>query len=101
MAKEKNKKTYGELGHVKLTDEELKKLQARFPDLVDKYIEKLDLYIEQQGRDKYSSHYATIIIWVKEDLEKKSNRKNSISRPATYDLKQIEKDALNNTTIKY
>ncbi len=56
---------YGEYKRVLLSDEELSKLKAEFPDWEER-IERLDSYIEQSGK-KYSSHLATIRNWARRD----------------------------------
>lgn len=100
---DKEKKSYGEFEHVKLTDDEVRKLSSRFPSLYESYIEKLDLYIEQFGKDKYKSHFATITNWIRRDQEKvvKPNSAGTISRRPSYNLEQIKEDAMNNTKIRY
>lgn len=58
------KNTYGLFQRVKLTDEQFEKLADVYGcKNRDYYINKLDCYIEQQGKDKYKSHYATVIQW--------------------------------------
>ena len=56
---------YGQYKNVFLSDEELSKLKASFPDWQDK-IERLSSYIESTGKS-YVSHYATITRWARED----------------------------------
>ncbi len=56
---------YGEYNNVLLTDDELTKLQANFPDWADR-IEDLSCYIASTGK-AYKSHYATIRNWAKKD----------------------------------
>lgn len=62
------KHKYGEYNNVLLTDEELDKLIAEFPDY-QKRIENLSNYIASTGK-KYKSHYATIKNWARRDGEK-------------------------------
>lgn len=50
MAKEQNKKTYGEFGNVKLTDEDLAVLQERYPQDYADYIERLTVTANQPGK---------------------------------------------------
>lgn len=97
---DKEKKSYGEFEHVKLTDDEVRKLSSRFPSLYESYIEKLDLYIEQFGKDKYKSHFATITKWIRRDSEKYL-RPDPVSAKPSYNLKKIKEDAMNNTKIRY
>lgn len=65
----KEKKEYGELNNVMLTDEEYKKLKDR--NLIHK-INDLSFYIASTGK-KYKSHYATICQWAVKD-KKTSNK---------------------------
>lgn len=64
-SQEQKKKTFGEYGNVKLTDEELSKLQNEFEDW-EQRIERLSGYIASKG-DGYKSHYATIRNWAIRD----------------------------------
>ena len=64
------KHKYGEYNNVLLTDEELDKLIAEFPDY-QKRIENLSNYIASTGK-KYKSHYATIRNWARRDGEKQN-----------------------------
>lgn len=65
--KEKYKKKYGELKNVELADEEYEKLAQGYGAAeADKYIDRLSLYIASKG-DKYKSHYATILAWLRKD----------------------------------
>lgn len=65
-----SKHKYGEYKNVLLTDEELKKLQAEFPDWEDR-IERLSSYVASHGKS-YKSHYATIRNWARKDKEKQA-----------------------------
>jgi hypothetical protein len=58
---------YGEYQKVLLTDEELDKLKAEFPDWQAR-IERLDSYIAQSGKS-YKNHLATIRNWARKDKE--------------------------------
>lgn len=61
----------GEYGHVLLTDDELTKLQNRFPN--GKWLTKIremDEAIERKGY-KYKSHYLAILDWDRRDTEKR------------------------------
>lgn len=62
------KHKYGEYKNVLLTDEELTKLKAEYPDYLDK-IERLSSYVASTGKS-YKSHYATIRNWARKDAEK-------------------------------
>lgn len=65
------KHKHGEYNNVLLTDEELEKLKAEYPDYQDR-IERLSGYIESVGKS-YKSHYATIRNWARKDKPAKSN----------------------------
>lgn len=56
---------YGEYGKVLLTDEDLDKLKAEFPDWQAR-IERLDSYMAQSGKS-YKNHLATIRNWARKD----------------------------------
>ena len=60
---------YGEYKNVLLTDEDMEKLKAEFPDDWEKRIERLSDYIESTGKS-YKNHLATIRNWAKRDKEK-------------------------------
>lgn len=62
------KHKHGEYGNVLLTDEELDKLQAEFPDDWQARINKLSEYIASTGK-AYKSHYATLRSWARRDKE--------------------------------
>ena len=62
------KHAHGFFANVFLTDEELQKLAAEIPEY-EEYIEKLSHYIESNGK-KYKSHYATILMWHRKDIDK-------------------------------
>lgn len=61
------KHKYGEYANVLLSDAEMDKLKAEFPDL-EQRIERLSGYIASTGK-KYKSHYATIRNWARKDSE--------------------------------
>ena len=62
------KHKYGEYKNVLLSDEELEKLKAEYPDYKDR-IERLSSYVASTGKS-YKSHYATIRNWARKDAEK-------------------------------
>ncbi|MDX9804176.1 MAG: DUF4373 domain-containing protein [Dehalococcoidales bacterium] len=58
---------YGEFQNVKLTDDEIKKLESKFgKENASKKIENLSQYIASKGK-RYKSHYATILNWSRSD----------------------------------
>jgi len=62
------KHKYGEYKNVLLTDDELEKLKAEYPDYLER-IERLSSYVASTGKS-YKSHYATIRNWARKDAEK-------------------------------
>lgn len=60
--------SHGEFNNVKLTEEEFKKLEERYPEWYKSYITSVDNYIEQKGK-RYKSHYATILTWIDRDIK--------------------------------
>lgn len=66
------KHKHGEYGNVLLTDEELAKLQAEYPDWQER-VERLSAYVASTGK-KYKSHYATIRNWAQKDGVKQAPR---------------------------
>ena len=65
------KHKHGEYNNVLLTDEELEKIQAEYPDWKDR-IERLSSYVASTGKS-YKSHYATIRNWARNDKKKPVN----------------------------
>ena len=59
---------YGKYSNVLLSDEDLEKLKAEFPDWEER-IERLSEYIASKGT-RYKSHLATIRSWARKDKEK-------------------------------
>lgn len=66
--KKEPRKKYGEFQNVKLTDDDLAKLQEQFPDDWESRIERLSEYIAIKG-DKYKNHLAVIRSWARRDVE--------------------------------
>ncbi len=76
---------HGEFAHVMLTTEELAKLQAKYPDTWEHWIDTLDIYLEKIGpkaRGKYHSHYATILTWARKEEKEAQDRQQQPARPA-------------------
>lgn len=66
--KSMKKQAYGEYGNVKLTDEELAKLKAEFPNDYQERIARLDEYIATNKKGKnYTSHYLVIKTWARKN----------------------------------
>ena len=65
------KHKYGEYANVLLTDDELEKLKAEYPDWQER-IERLSSYVASTGKS-YKSHYATIRTWARKDKPGRGN----------------------------
>lgn len=66
---EDGRKGYGEFGNVRLTDDELARLTARWtPNQVAAEIEALSAYMQSKGK-RYRDHYATLLSWLKKDCQ--------------------------------
>ncbi len=65
---------FGEYKNVLLSDEELVKLKAEFPDDWAERIERLSEYIASTGKS-YKSHLATIRTWARRDKAKPEEKK--------------------------
>lgn len=79
----KGKEMYWKEKKVKLNEEEYNKIKERYwLEILEKYINKLDLYILQQWKDKYASHYAVILNWINKDWLKELQQTKNIN----YDL---------------
>lgn len=64
------KHRHGNFGHVMLTDDELRKLQERFPaDNAQGRIQNLDDYLENNRSKHYANHYLTITKWAEKDAQ--------------------------------
>ena len=77
---EKNeKKIYGEFANVLLSDAEVEKLKAEFPEW-QQAIEFLSAYIEEKGY-KSKSHYLAIRRWVIGAVQEKAKKKTQPKKP--------------------
>jgi predicted phage replisome organizer len=65
---------YGEYSNVLLSDEDMEKLKAEFPNDYQERIERLSEYMASSGKT-YKNHLATIRNWARKD--KKNNGQNS------------------------
>lgn len=79
------KHKHGEFGHVLLTDKELDKLRADFPDKHESMIRGLDEYLEMHPSKRYNNHNLTMRRWEREDREKAlqtvpASKKNIVTR---------------------
>ena len=70
------RRKYGEYNNVLLSDEDMEKLQAEFPDWQER-IERLSAYIASKGVS-YKNHLATIRNWARKDKEQKPKGRKEI-----------------------
>lgn len=76
------KKEYGEFKHVKLTDEELAKLEKKHgPEKLAQIIKYLDEYMEEKPSYKSQSHYLAICRWVVDAVNEKNRRNQPQPQP--------------------
>lgn len=75
-AEKKTRRKYGEYNNVLLTDDDMEKLQAEFPDWQER-IERLSSYIASKGTS-YKNHLATIRNWARKDKEQKPKGRKEI-----------------------
>ena len=86
------KHTLGEYSNVFLTDEELDKLKAEFPDWEER-IERLSSYIASSGK-KYKNHLATIRNWARGDENKQQTAPtNHKIGPGAFAIDPVSYDA--------
>jgi len=85
--------TLGSAKNVKLTNDELERLKAEFPDLIQEAIEFLSLWIVDKGdKSKAQTHNATIRRWVIDAVKEKH---------AKAAIKRYEKPRQNFAEVKY
>lgn len=70
------RRKYGEYSNVLLSDTDLAKLKAEFPNDWEERIERLSAYMASTGKT-YKNHLATIRNWARRDSESQSKRAGS------------------------
>lgn len=89
------RRKYGEYENVLLSDTDLEKLKAEFPNDYQQRIENLSCYIASSGKS-YKNHLATIRNWARKDSPAKAASPVKSANPATnvreksYSLSDIE-----------
>lgn len=76
------KGTYGCYGNVKLSDTDLSKLKAEFPDDWQERIDRLSTYMDSSGKS-YKNHLATIRNWARRDAERGMTPKAQVQSQST------------------
>lgn len=77
---------YGEYKNVLLSDNDMEKLKAEFPQDYKERIERLSGYIAQSGKT-YKSHLAVIRNWARKDKEKNTQTNTQTINGKEYELK--------------
>lgn len=72
-AKKEPRHKYGEYSNVLLSDTDLAKLKAEFPNDWQERIENLSSYMESKGKS-YKNHLATIRNWARKDAQRPSQQ---------------------------
>jgi hypothetical protein len=67
---------YGEYNNVLLTDEDMEKLKAEFPNDYNSRIDNLSMYIASTGKT-YKNHLATIRNWARNEKRKEQPKKDN------------------------
>lgn len=88
---------YGEYSNVLLSDTDLAKLKAEFPNDWQERIERLSAYMASTGKS-YKNHLATIRNWAKRDSEERNKRtsRNESKWQKTEEEKQDEEAWMRN-----
>ena len=79
-SKKPSKKAFGEYKHVKLTEDELERLQLDYGSVeTDEAIKYLDEYIEMKGT-KYKNHNLVLRKWVFDAVKEKNHKKSNFGQ---------------------
>ena len=82
---------YGEFKNVLLSDKDLEKLKAEYgEDLVEKYIKKMDEWIELNGR-RYKNYYLALRQWMNKEVSKKQEKVKKQEGDTKYDEEYFTK----------
>lgn len=90
LSPSEDKIIFGEFANVKLTHEELDKLNKRWSTAqVESEIENLSIYLENNPKKKYNSHYATLLNWLKRDYSDEKQPVKSAGTPKRKGVQEI------------
>ena len=82
---------YGEFKNVLLSDKDLGKLKAEYgEELVEKYIKKMDEWIELNGRH-YKNYYLALRQWMNKEVSKKQEKVEKQEGDTKYDEEYFTK----------
>lgn len=88
------KHKYGEYKNVLLSDDEMEKLKAEFPNDYQDRIERVSEYCASTGRT-YKNYLATIRTWAKKETPKQSKREDIVTIYDTTNNPQYDEDRFN------
>lgn len=82
---------YGEFKNVLLSDKDLEKLKTEYgEELVEKYIKKMDEWIELNGR-RYKNYYLALRQWMNKEVSKKQEKIEKQEGGTKYDEEYFTK----------
>ena len=82
---------YGEFKNVLLSDKDLEKLKTEYgEELVEKYIKKMDEWIELNGR-RYKNYYLALRQWMNKEISKKQEKVEKQEGDTKYDEEYFTK----------
>ena len=82
---------YGEFKNILLSDKELEKLKTEYgEELVEKYIKKMDEWIELNGR-RYKNYYLALRQWMNKEVSKKQEKVEKQEGDTKYDEEYFTK----------
>ena len=82
---------YGEFKNVLLSDKDLEKLKSEYgEELVEKYIKKMDEWIELNGR-RYKNYYLALRQWMNKEVSKKQEKVKKQEEDTKYDEEYFTK----------
>lgn len=99
--KKETRHKYGEYQHVLLSDAEYNNLVDSYgKDIVDKYIDKMDVWIEAKGKSPYKRYGVAIKNWLKnagiEPNKKVAKKEGDIKHDEEYFMKLMEEQLKGN-----
>lgn len=90
LSPSEDKIIFGEFANVQLTQVELDKLNKRWSTAqVESEIENLSIYLENNPKKKYNSHYATLLNWLKRDYAEEKQPVKSAGTPKRKGVQEI------------
>ena len=82
---------YGEFKNILLSDKDLEKLKAEYTEeLVEKYIKKMDEWLELNGKH-YKNYYLALRQWMNKELSKKQQKVEKQEGDTKYDEEYFTK----------